>query len=262
MKNDAFIPFLTQMCDLARQGAWKYFRKPLTVELKSAEQPVTIADREIETVWRNRISKQFPLDGVLGEEFGHQPSSNGRTWVLDPIDGTKAFITGMPTFACLIALYDEDQGVIASAIELPGIKERFIAVKGQGCVWIQRDGSAPCSVRGYRPLDQRLVASTTPDMFLGENARSYEAFSQQTAGRRFGGDAYIYGLLAAGFYDHVIEADLQCYDFLAPSLVISEAGGQVSDWQGKALDLKSDGRVLCSASPQAHQQALTLLNKS
>ncbi len=258
--DPSHFAFVQQLCDLARQTALAYFRSPLEVDHKSPEQPVTIADRSIERAMRERIEAAFPDDGIFGEEFGTKASRNGRTWVLDPIDGTKAFITGMPTFACLIALYQEGEGVVLSAIEMPGLGERWLAAKGQGSYWF-KPGLAPerCQVRKTASLGESLITSTTIDMFHGDNLRAYQALCSHLVGRRFGGDAYGYGLLASGFFDFVIEADLQPYDFLAPSLVISEAGGLMTDWQGGALGLAGDGRVLAAGSAERHREALAKL---
>lgn len=255
--------FISQLCDFARETALIYFRTPLDVEHKNPEQPVTIADRTIEQRMRTAIEAAYPLDGIFGEEFGKKPSQSGRTWVLDPIDGTKAFITGMPTFACLVALYDEGQGVIQAAIEMPGLGERWLAGKGQGSYWHTRDAKAPkpCQVRQAAALGDCLLTSTTYDMFQGADRQAYESLCQQVSGRRFGGDAYGFGLMAAGFFDFVVEADLQAYDYLAPSLVIQEAGGVMTDWQGQELGLSSDGRVLAAGSPSRHAEALKILSR-
>ncbi len=253
--------FISQLCDFAREIALDYFRTPLDVEHKNPEQPVTIADRSIERRMREAIEIAFPDDGIFGEEFGRKPSANGRTWVLDPIDGTKAFITGMPTFACLVALYEEGEGVTQAAIEMPGLGERWLAGKGQGSHWL-KPGKSPaqrCQVAAAQSLGECLITSTTYDMFVGADLRAYERLCQQVTGRRFGGDAYAYGLLAAGYFDFVVEADLQAYDYLAPSLVIAEAGGVMTDWQGQALGLASDGRILAAGSPDRHAEALAIL---
>ncbi len=253
--------FISQLCDFARETALAYFRTPLDVEHKNPEQPVTIADRSIEQSMRAAIEAAYPQDGIFGEEFANKSSQNGRTWVLDPIDGTKAFITGMPTFACLVALFEEGKGVIQAAIEMPGLGERWLAGKGQGSHWQKRGATAwqRCQVRRSGRLSDCLVTSTTYDMFKGDDLRAYEALCQQVSGRRFGGDAYAYGLLAAGYFDFVIEADLQAYDYLAPSLVISEAGGVMTDWQGRELGLSGDGRVLAAGSPERQGEALKIL---
>ncbi len=255
--------FVQELCDMARQTALSYFRKPLVVDHKSPEQPVTIADRSIERAMRDRIEAVFPQDGIFGEEFGKKASQNGRTWVLDPIDGTKAFITGMPTYACLIALYQDGEGVMQSAIEMPGLGERWLAAKGQGSFWL-KPGHDPevCQVRGAASLADSLITSTTIDMFHGDDLQAYEALCQRLAGRRFGGDAYGYGLLASGYFDFVIEADLQPYDYLAPSLIIAEAGGVMTDWRGAALGLEGDGRVLAAGSAARHAEALAALSKT
>lgn len=252
---------LFDLGDIARETAMKYFRHKLEVEHKSAEQPVTIADRSIEEQMRSYLHVNFPKDGILGEEFGHDQGSSGRRWVLDPIDGTKAFITAMPTFVSLVALHDQEQGVIAALIEVPAMNERFYALKGQGAFWQRPDqGQAKrIEVNAHKPLAHSLLGLTSPDNFQGEYAQKLELVHQNSLGRRFGGDGYLFGLLAAGFFDVIIESPLQPYDYLAPSLLVSEAGGFINDWQGRPLGLKADCPVLATASRQQMDELLVLV---
>ena len=247
---------LNQLGDLARATAMRYFRSPLAIEHKSAEQPVTIADRTIEQLMRCYLEKHYPEDGILGEEYGEKQGQGQRLWVLDPIDGTKAFISALPTFVSLVALYDLELGVIAAMIEVPAMGERFLAARGKGAFW----DAKPIHVAKPKALGGSVMSSTSIDMFQGNLVAPYGRLSQQVAGRRFGGDGYAMGLMAAGFFDFIVEADLQPYDYLAPALIIREAGGFVSDWQGKPLCLREgNGTFLASASSEQHKAALALL---
>lgn len=244
--------FASELADAARPIAMRYFRSALEVDHKADESPVTIADRLIEKTLRDMISKRFPAHGIYGEEMGIK-SGNGLTWVIDPIDGTKSFITGVPLFGTLIALIG-DEGPLFGLIDIPATGERWIGAVGRTLFNGEPARTSRCS-----RLSAARFYTTSPETFAGETMEGYRRIAQAVALRRFGGDCYSYGLLASGHCDLVVEAGLQPYDYMALVPVIRHAGGVISDWDGNALTLASDGRVVAAATPALHADALALL---
>jgi myo-inositol-1(or 4)-monophosphatase len=239
-----------RLADAARPIALAHFRSPLAIEHKSDHSPVTIADRAIETELRRLIQEHFPTHAILGEEYGSSPGTE-FTWVLDPIDGTKSFITGVPLFGTLIALLHGQQPVLG-IIDIPATGERWLGQHGRQSLF----DAKPARVSGCASIESARICTTSPDMFDAEGWRRFDALSRRAAFRRFGGDCYIYGLLASGHCDLVIEMGLQPYDYLAMVPVIEGAGGRISDWSGQPLGLYSDGRVVAAASEQLWHQAI------
>lgn len=250
---DELQRFANQLADAARPIAREYFRQPLTIESKADLSPVTIADRAIESELRQLIEDRYPGHGILGEEFVAR-AGNHYTWVLDPIDGTRSFITGMPLFGTLIALLQDGQPVLG-VIDFPALSERWTGMVGQAT----RHLGNVVRTSAVGSLADASCYSTSPDMFQGEDLGKFSRLSAQVGMRRFGGDCYAYALLASGHCDLVAEAGLQPYDFLSLVPVIEGAGGRISDWQGRALTLASDGRVLAAANESLWEQALALL---
>lgn len=249
------LAFANTLADAAREPVLKYFRQRLDIEQKADDSPVTIADRETERLLRERIQARFPDHGLHGEEYGQSGTDRRYRWVLDPIDGTRSFISGMPTFGTLIALLDGSTPLLG-VIDMPAMDERWCGLRGEASTF----GGVRCHTRDCRILAAASLSATSPDIFQGSDLARFEALGRQTRLRRFGGDCYAYGLLAAGFIDLVVEADLKPYDYLALIPVIEGAGGVISDWTGRPLGLNSDGRVLAAATPQLHAQALALLD--
>jgi myo-inositol-1(or 4)-monophosphatase len=222
---------------------------------KLDESPVTIADRMIEKRLREVIEARFPGHGIYGEEMGVK-HGNDFTWILDPIDGTKSFITGFPLFGTLISLTYQEQP-FCGLIDIPATGERWLGRPGETVF----AGNAARTSRCESLSDARFY-TTSPDMFAsGEEAECFERLSRRTRLRRFGGDCYIYGLIASGHCDIALETGLQPYDYMAVAPVIAGAGGCITDWQGNALSIHSDGRVLASATRKLHDEALALLNR-
>ncbi|MBX9589355.1 MAG: histidinol-phosphatase [Hyphomonadaceae bacterium] len=240
---------------MAASVALGYFRRPLTVDTKSDASPVTEADRQIEALLRRRIRECFPAHGLFGEEHGREAGSSDLTWVIDPIDGTKSFITGMPTFGTLIALLDGTTPVLG-VVDHPALSERWVGIAGQPSLW----NGTVCRTRACTRLADAVLYATTPDIFEGGARALFDAVSAQARMRRFGGDCYAYALLASGFVDAVMEAQLKPYDFMALIPVIEGAGGVITDWSGRPLGLGSDGRVLAAATPSLHAEILDHLN--
>ena len=191
----------------------------------------------------------------FGEEHGAVRTDAEFVWVLDPIDGTKAFITGLPIFGTLIALLHRGVPVLG-IIDQPISKERWVGVVGQGSTLNGR----PIKVRACPGLDKAYMYSTAPQMFDGATAGRHQALAEKTKLFRWGGDCYAYGLLAAGHVDLVVENSLKLYDFAALVPVIKGAGGLITDWRGRDLDMHSDGSVIAAGDPAiltAARQILT-----
>ena len=250
---EELLSFAEQLADAARPIALQYFRSPLHIETKSDLSPVTLADRAIETEMRRLISERFPEHSVYGEEFSQQIGAE-YTWVLDPIDGTKSFISGMPLFGSLIALVHNEKPVLG-IVDIPAMNERWLASKNNAS---QLNGQV-AQTSACQNLAQARLYSTSPDNFNSADAERFTTISQHVAMRRFGGDCYIYGLLASGHCDLIIETDLKPFDYLALVPVIENAGGMITDWYGQALNFHSDGRVIAAANAVLWQQAIQFL---
>lgn len=251
---ETIAAFAERLADLAAPVALRYFRQTLVIESKADLSPVTIADREIELAMRRMIGERFPEHGLFGEEHGVERADADCVWVLDPIDGTKSFITGMPTFGTLVA-YLEGGVPKAGVVDHCALRERWVGREGGPTL---RNGE-PCRTSGRTNLSDAVLYATTPDIFSGSNRDGFEALSRQVALRRFGGDCYAYMLLASGHVDLVVEAELQPYDDRALVPVVQGAGGVITDWAGEPLGLGSDGRVVAAATPALHAEALKAL---
>lgn len=251
---DLFEDVARAMLAAARPIARQYFRAPLTVERKSDHSPVTLADRTIETAMKAVLADRLPDHGVLGEEHGGHALDTRYVWVLDPIDGTKSFISGVPLFGTLIALLEDGRPVLG-VIDMPLLDETWVGRSDEET----RFGGAACRARDTATLSKAVLFATSPDQFIDNDACVLETLSAACVERRFGGDCYSYGLLASGHIDLILEAGLQPYDFLALVAVVSGAGGVITDWDGQALTLQSDGRVLAAATPALHRAALQVI---
>lgn len=218
--------------------------------------PVTAADREIEQEMRAILAKLRPDDAILGEEFGAKPGSSGLTWVLDPIDGTRGFISGTPTWGVLVAVGGES-GPQIGLIDQPFTGERFIG-SPNGANWHKDTETRPLSVRPCADLSQAILFTTFPEIGSKTEKSAFERVRDTVQLTRYGVDCYAYALLAAGQVDLVIEAGLNAYDIQGPIAVIQAAGGKVTDWQGAPAH--TGGRVIASGDPALHAKALSLLN--
>lgn len=243
--------FAQEIATEVRKISLKWFRHPLTIDTKADESPVTIADRQVEQALRTAINRRYPQHGILGEEFGLNNVDAEFVWSIDPIDGTRSFISGHPLWGCLLALLHRGQPVMG-LIDIPATSERWLRIDQQPAIF----AGQPCRTRRTTSLDTAILYSTTPDIFTGPEVQAFESLSQSVYLRRFGGDCYSYGMLASGHIDLVMEAGLQPYDYLAVAPIIEGAGGIITNWQGEPLGLQSGGQVLASANATLHRQAL------
>ncbi len=257
------LRFAHSLADISGEIVKRHFRTPIQVEDKADSTPVTRVDRETESALRVQIARQYPDHGVTGEELSPLRPQSEWQWVLDPIDGTRAFITGFPVFGTLIGLMHEGQPHLG-IIDIPALGERWSGTISGPCRFRRTypvTDETVCRVSGNHDLRQATVFSTDPSMFEGLRARQTEALFSRVKMRRFGGDCYLYGQLACGWIDLVAEADMQFYDAAALVPVVTAAGGVISDWQGNPVQPGWDGTVLASASGELHRGVLDLFQE-
>ena len=248
-----------ELADAARVATLQHFRSEgLTADTKEAARfdPVTVADRLSEERMRAILARRRPDDGILGEEFAAVAGRSGLTWVLDPIDGTRGYLSGTPTWGVLISVRDAD-GVVYGLIDQPYIQERFEGGLGRAEVNGPM-GRRVLKARPARPLSEAIVFTTFPEIGTVEEGAAFRKVAQKARLVRYGTDCYAYALIAVGQIDLVIEAGLQAYDVQAPIAVIEAAGGIVTDWQGRPC--LNGGQVLAAANREIHAEALALLN--
>ena len=270
---DEFVHTALAAADAARRVTREYFRAGLAVTSKEDRSPVTAADHQTEHCIRELILARHPAHGFLGEETGAAGNAHRGEWcwVIDPIDGTKSFATGNPTFGTLIALLHRDRPVLG-IIDHAALNERWIGINGQQTT----HNGAPCTTSTARRLADGTLYATTPDMFGADTLERFNHLSGAFRFRVFGGDCYCYGLLASGFTEAVCETQMNPHDYLALVPVIEGAGGIITDWRGERLTLASgrqapasdgqapasDGQVLATANDALHQAALARLNEN
>lgn len=247
-----------ELADAARKATLAHFRsKSLSADNKKSLSfdPVTIADRESEERMREILARRRPQDAILGEEFGNKSGTSGLTWVLDPIDGTRGYLSGTPTWGVLIACYDE-AGPIYGIVDQPYIGERFEGGLGRAEVNGPM-GRVALQTRVPRDLSEAILFTTFPEVGSEQEGAAFRAVAAQAKLVRYGTDCYAYALIAAGQIDLVIEAGLHAYDVGGPIAIIEAAGGIVTDWEGNPCPM--GGRVLAAANREIHAQALALL---
>lgn len=250
----AQLAFAHRLADEAGKIIRRYFRRRIAVDDKADHTPVTIADRAAEQAMRRLIKRRFPGHGVLGEEYGRTQPEADYVWVLDPIDGTKSFISGVPLFGTLIALTYHGRPILG-LVDQPILKERWVGALGRKTSF----NGKQIKTRACRSLGDATLFATAPDLFAAADAPRFERLRQRVKLARFGADCYAYALLASGFVDLVVEAGLKPYDFCALVPVIEGAGGTLTDWQGKPLDLNSDGRVIAAGDQALASAARVVL---
>lgn len=249
------------LADAARIETLAHFRAAgLTADNKLAGgfDPVTVADRNAERRMRDLLADLRPDDAILGEEFGTKAGSSGLTWVLDPVDGTRAFLSGAPTWGVLIAV-DGGDGPILGVIDQPYIGERFTGGLGVAAMEGPRGGAA-LATRAPVPLSEAILFTTFPEVGTPSEGAAFRDLAGRVRLTRYGTDCYAYALIACGQIDLVVEAGLQPYDVQAPIAVIEAAGGVVTDWTGGPAH--RGGRVLAAANAAIHAEALAILSRA
>jgi myo-inositol-1(or 4)-monophosphatase len=249
--------FALELAHTAGGIAQAHFRRPVTVENKGerAFDPVTNADRAIERVLRAAIVARYPEHGIVAEEDGERAGAGEYTWFIDPIDGTRAFMTGSPLWGTLIGLARGPRPLFGLLVQ-PVLEEVFFG--GPSGSWlIKAERRDRLKGRPCRNLAGAVLASTHPDMFTGETAAAFRALAAQCLLHRFGGDCYNYAMLAAGFLDLVVEGQLKPYDIVPLIPILEGAGCVVTDWEGRAP--LEGGEVVAAATPELHAAALAAL---
>lgn len=259
MLNQEIISFANHLADLSIPIAKKYFRLPNGEIAKEDDSPVTKADREIEEVIRAEIEKKFPKHGIIGEEYGTKNAEADYVWVLDPIDGTSSFIIGRPIFGTLIALAYKKKPILG-IMNQPISSERWIAVEGEGA-WFN---GKKIQTRNCTEISDAVMCASSPFFFKGKDEEILKRLTAMTKYQRlggiiYGGDCYSYASLASGFVDVIIEPELKVYDYAALIPIIEMAGGVVTDWEGKPLDLRSPVRLAACANKELHEKVLEIL---
>lgn len=252
--------FLRRVARTAGQETLRRFRCQTLVDNKHAQgfDPVTEADRAAEQAIRTLIGQEFPDHGILGEELGAENTDNSHVWVIDPVDGTRAFIAGLPLWGTLVGL-TVDGDAVAGMMSQPFTGELFYS-GGEGAHYEGPCGAHRLSVRKTVSLGEATLCTTTPMLFEGPRRARYDRVEAAVRLPRYGTDCYAYAMLAAGHVDLVIESGLQPYDIVALIPIIEQAGGVVTTWEGGAAE--AGGDIVAAATPELHAAAVDLLNAS
>jgi len=255
------LELAARLADAARPVTLRHFRAGVDIINKSDADfdPVTAADREAEAAIRAMLAEHRPQDSIIGEEGVPVTGDSGRTWVLDPIDGTRAFIAGLPTWCVLIALMEGGRPIL-SVIDQPFTGERFLGLdaRGERAAWLERHGARrPIRGSGRARLADAVLSTTDPGLFSAAERLRFEAVSARTRLRRYGLDAYAYAMTALGGVDLVIESGLQLWDRAALAPVVRGAGGVFTGWSGEAEP--EDGAVVAAAGEALHAETLDVL---
>lgn len=251
------------LADASAKVILPYFRKPIDIENKAAAgkplDPVTAADKAAERAIRKYLAKAHPDHGILGEEYGAQAGDSPWQWVIDPIDGTKAFITGTPLWGTLIGLKHGERAVLGM-MDQPFTGERIWA-DGKGAQWRLSSGKTKrIATRACKRLDEASLATTSPDLLAkGLETDVFTALKGKARLTRYGGDCYGYCLLAAGHIDIIVECGLKPYDIVALIPIIEQAGGRVTTWDGGPAE--GGGRILATGDATLHEAALKLIKR-
>ena len=254
-----YLDFARRLANAAGAVTLPYFRMVIGVDNKAgkaAYDPVTVADRAAESAVRELIERVYPECGIFGEEHGYRPGPAGLTWVIDPIDGTRAFITGMPLWGTLIALFDGEKPILG-LMDQPYTGERFVGSR-LGAVMQGGGKTVSLHTRECSDLSRAVLYTTHPNLFTTERERNaFKAVERRVRLSRYGGDCYNYCMLAHGFLDLVIEAGLKPYDVQALIPIVEAAGGMLTTWSGDPAE--KGGQVIAAGDPRLHAQALELL---
>lgn len=257
--DEKLVSFAHRLADASGAAIRPYFRQRIEVTHKPGKgifDPVTEADRGGEQAIRAIIDRERPDDGILGEEFGEKTGSNGLRWVLDPVDGTRAFITGRHEWGSLIAL-EQNEVPVLGLIDQPVLSERFLGVHGR-TVLMEGDKRTVLKVRECAELKDAILCATDPGQYFSHPQQA--AFARvQSAVRltRYCGDCYLFAVLAMGFVDIVIEANFSRWDIAALIPIVEGAGGVITSWDGG--DCRDGKTILACGDRRVHAQAMALL---
>jgi inositol-phosphate phosphatase/L-galactose 1-phosphate phosphatase/histidinol-phosphatase len=249
-----WISCAASLADTAGEILRRHFRTNSAVETKDDGTPVTPADREVEEVMRTAIEAAWPGHGIRGEEFRDHNAGAETVWVLDPIDGTKSFLAGVPLFTTLIAVVHRGVPVLG-VIDQAVTRERWTGAAGLPT----RLNGAPQRVRACKSLDSAALHATGTDWCAPQDREAFERLRREAGTTRFSADAYAFGLLASGHLDLAVECELEPHDFCALVPVVEGAGGRITDWNGEALDPARPSRILAAGDAGLHERAMKVL---
>jgi len=255
------IAFAHGLADAAGDIIRPYFRQCIEISDKGVAKggrfdPVTVADKRAEQAMRAMIERERPNDGILGEEFGEKPSRSGRTWILDPVDGTRAFINGRYEWGSLIALEEHGRAVLG-ILDQPVLRERFIGTDANA-EFLAEGRRTKLHVRSCADLSDAVLCATHPDAYFSAVEReAFRRVERKVRMSRFGGDCYIFGVLALGFADLIIESTFNRWDVAALIPIVEGAGGVITNWRGESCS--DGGQILAAGDAKIQDQAMELL---
>jgi len=252
---EGLVSFANELANESEKIIHQYFRTTLTVYAKNDETPVTIADKNTELKIRELIQARYPDHGILGEEFEGTNIDSEYLWVIDPIDGTRSFIAGHKDFGTLIALLHNNKPILG-IINCPAHKERWVGVSGEQTTMNQKK----VQTSSIQTLDKSYVCTSGLYFDNDHLRKGFNKIIEKTRYHRFGGDCYMYGMIASGLIEIVIEDTLKAHDYMALIPIIKGAGGKVTDKYGKAITIHSEGSIVASANDQLHKELIDIIN--
>lgn len=253
-----YVDFVARLAEASGAAIMPHFRAPLSVTNKAggdAYDPVTVADHAAEDAIRALIKAAFPQHGIYGEEHGYEAGDSGLTWVIDPIDGTRAFITGVPLWGTLIALHDGEKPILG-VMDQPFTHERFVGF-GRTAELRMPGSTTPLRTRPCASLGEARLQCTHTAMFNAGERTVFDDLARRVRLTRFSGDCYAYCMLAAGSIDLIVESGLMPYDVQALIPIIRAAGGLMTNWSGG--DCGNGGQVIAAGDKRVHEQAMQVL---
>ena len=255
LETEEFSKFVNSLADDASKTSMHYFRKKIEIEIKDDESPVTLADKETEQVLRESIRKEYPDHGILGEEYENEKIDSEFLWVLDPIDGTRSYIAGHKDFGNLIALLHKKKPVLG-IINCPAHGERWMGIKNQQTKCNGKD----VQTRAIKEIKDAYLFTSGLYFDEPQIRKGLELLKEKSRYYKLGGDCYMYGMLASGLIDIVLEDTLKVHDYMALVNVIEGAGGIITDKFGQDISLDSDGSLVASGTSSLHYEIIKLIN--
>jgi histidinol phosphatase-like enzyme (inositol monophosphatase family) len=254
VNTDELVAFAEFLADGARSIFREADAAPSDIQYKADASPVTDLDHRIEAHMRRFIDDRYPDHGILGEEHGSRDLDAELVWVLDPIDGTAPFIAGIPVYGTLIGLARHGRPFIG-VIDHPATDERWVGMAGS----FARHNDKPVHARRCERIKDAFVTNSNPDFFDADEMSAFTALKSRVRYVQYGGSCYAYAMLASGRTDIGLDANFDSFDVFAPAAVIEGAGGIVTDWSGKAIDLEWHGQILAAGCAEMHEQAMSIL---
>ncbi|MXN64432.1 inositol monophosphatase [Stappia sp. GBMRC 2046] len=252
---DDIVRRASKIVERASRIPMEYFRSPLDLEAKADDSPVTIADRSTEAFIRKELAEAFPDDGIFGEEFGTENQGADAIWFIDPIDGTRSFITGNPLFGMLLGRIVNGTPQIG-IVRMPALNETYVGFSGQRAT---RNGET-ITCRDTTRLGEAMVYINEAERLSADDPERFFRLCRTGHTRRMAYDCYPHALVASGQIDAVVDFGLEPYDYLPLVGLVAAAGGVMSDWKGNPLGIDSDGRVVTAATPALRDELLAVID--